>query len=583
MYVPKYFAARKGRKLRPSAPPAGRRTLLRERLDRMVSLGISGGDVAAPPAPGAPGAPVPTLTELRDQRATVANQIDDILNTARQANRSELTEEERTNHDQLETRFTELTEQIRAAESAEDDAERFRRQGERHRIHAPNINRITTPPPSANRSLDELLWASPEDVEAGHITPKGFFVRNRYGARNSIEQVVVRNDEQDLALAPRMEEFLPEHHGAIRMFQRTVSDMVLFGLMVDKDAKNSRDGFETARRHKKLKDRWQASLRALDVDTAAEGGDWVPTGIGMDLHALVRAAGKVAPLFNRVDLPTNPWRWPIEGADATAYRVAEPTTDTATKVTASTPGTKKAEFDAEIFGGRILFSRSVEPDSALAILPFTRGKLARAFVDAEEKAILDGDSDGTHQDTDVTGTTDARTAWDGLRKKGKAETSKDALNVAATLALFRDTRKLMKKWGLNPADLAIIVPVIVYYQLLALSEVTTLEKYGQQATILNGELGRLDGVPIVVSEHGREDLAATGFYDGTTVNRTYLLIVNRGEWAMGQRMALDVEVDDSIYRETFQRVVVAFMREDFQNIGDASTNEDTGYLYNIAS
>ena len=59
-----------------------------------------------------------------------------------------------------------------------------------------------------------------------------------------------------------------------------------------------------------------------------------------------------------------------------------------------------------------------------------------------------------------------------------------------------------------------------------------------------------------------------------------MMCVNRNEWAIGQRMALDVEVDDSIYRETFQRGAVAFQREDFQNLGDAATNEDTAIAYN---
>jgi hypothetical protein len=48
-------------------------------------------------------------------------------------------------------------------------------------------------------------------------------------------------------------------------------------------------------------------------------------------------------------------------------------------MTASTPGTVAATFDAEIFGGRTLFSRSLEADSALAILPFATKKLVTAF------------------------------------------------------------------------------------------------------------------------------------------------------------------------------------------------------------
>ena len=51
---------------------------------------------------------------------------------------------------------------------------------------------------------------------------------------------------------------------------------------------------------------------------------------------------------------------------------------------------------------------------------------------------------------------------------------------------------------------------------------------------------------------------------------------------MGQRQGIDVEVDDSVYRETFQRLVVGFMREDFQNLADAATNDDVAVLINLS-
>ena len=110
-----------------------------------------------------------------------------------------------------------------------------------------------------------------------------------------------------------------------------------------------------------------------------------------------------------------------------------------------------------------------------------------------------------------------------------------------------------------------------------------MDKLGPNATILNGQVGTLFGAPVIVSEWVRENLNASGVYDGITTTKTYALAVNRGEWAMGQRMALDVEVDDSIYRETYQRVLVGFMREDFQSITDTAANKDTSLGYNITS
>lgn len=520
-----------------------------------------------------------TLADLRDERARVLDEIDDIINTAREASRSVFEDDERTRHDAAVARVDELDELIRSAEIEEADAGRFESaEARRARYATVGVNTATSPV-HAVRSLDEVLWATAEDVAAGSFGKTGQFNQHA-SARNRVEQVVVRSQDDDLVLAPRIDEFAPAQRGLIRSFQQTVADMALFGLLVDRQAKSSSQGFEVARSHKLTRARWEQICRAMDVDTAAEGGTWVPTGIGASLHEKVRASGKVAALFARIDLPTNPWKWPIEGGDVTAYRVAEPTGDTETKVAASTPGTLAATFDAEIFGARALFSKSLEADSALAILPFAQRKIVQAFVDAEERAILDGDTDGTHQDSDVgASTTDARTAWDGLRKKAIAQTLVTATSTtAANLLLIRGG---MGKWGVNPADLAYIIGVSAYHDLIGDTTLLTVDKMGPLATILNGQVGSVGGVPVIVSEHVRENLNATGVYDGITTTKTVNMCVNRNEWAMGQRMALDVEVDDSIYRETFQRVLVGFMREDFQHIGDAAANDDTAIAYNV--
>lgn len=521
----------------------------------------------------------PTRQDLIDQRARALSAMEGIINTAREFGNGDIPEAERAEFDELEREFDELDRAIG------DGMFRGRRpQATTRSLPVPNVNRAGSyEPATATRSLDALLWATAEEVPAGRFDRSGTFRPNPYGARNPVDQVVVRSSGASGSLvAPRMHELAPDHRSAVRSFQDAVADMVLFGLLVDKTARNSREGFEVARSHTLLADRWRQVCRALDVDTAGEGTEWVPTGIGASVHEKVRAAGKIAPLFSRIDLPSNPWKWPLEGGDATAYRVAEPTSDTESKMTASTPGTKAATFDAEIFGARALFSRSLDADSAVAMVPFLRMKLVRAFVNAEEQAILDGDSDATHQDADVEtiGDTDARTAWDGLRKKAIAQTVVTA--TSTTVANLAALRAGMGKWGLDPADLAFIVGVSAMHDLLADTTLLTVDKMGPQATILNGQIGSVYGVPVVVSEHVREDLNASGVHDGITETKTYNLAVNRQEWVIGQRMALDVEIDDSVYRETFQRLIVGFQRSDFQHIGEAATNDDTAIAYNVA-
>lgn len=533
-------------------------------------------------------------SKIDEGKLALDTKFEELMAEARRDSRSELTAEETATIEAMKAERAALVKRrevldrdIAEAEQRHSDIVAARKDSD---DAAEKIKRFNIQRPSSvnggvrgsDHTLDELLWATASEVRAGSLDNIGNVVPH-LNARASVERVEVRNADKQPVLAPRINEFTEARAVAIRNFQQTVADMQVFGMLIDKRATTGSEGFMVAREHPAFKDQYKRVLRAMDTDTSNEGVDWIPTGIGSSLHERVRASGKVAPLFQRINLPTNPWKWPLEGADATAYRVAEPTSDTATKVTVSTPGTGAATFDAEIFGGRVLFSKSLEADSALAILPYVQRKLVQAFVDAEERAILDGDTDGTHQDTDTNsaGATDAAWAWDGLRKRALANSSASG-GSALTVALLAARRADMDYYGLNPAEMAFIVPISSYYALVTDTNVITVDKFGPQATILNGQLGALYGVPIIVSEHVRTNLNASGIHDAITTTKTYALAVNRNEWVMGQRTPLALETDDSIYRETYQRVVVGFMREDFANVNARGTSEDdTSIVYNV--
>ena len=513
-----------------------------------------------------------TIQDLIDDRARGLDAIDDILRSAAERPEAErsLTADERADHDYLAACCDALSADIARAHQANEN-DLVRANQEIRRGWTPpvvNVNRIGIAPPTASRSLDELLNASAETV----IAPNG--------ARNPVETTIVRSLDGSEAPAPRINELLPEHREAVRAFQATVADMSIAGMLAGKGSMSSGEGFQLARSLPQFKDRWNHVLRAMDVDTSAEGTEWVPTGIGASVHEKVRAQGKVAALFPRINIPTNPWKMPIAGADVTAYRVAEPTSDTESKMTASTPGTVAATFDAEIFGARSLWSKSLDLDSIVAILPYATDQFVAAFVAAEETAIINGDTDGTHQDSDIGSTTTvAQAAWDGLRKKALAQTVATA--TTCTALNLGVVRKAMGKWGIDPSTLAFIIGPANAHSLLADTNLLTVDKMGSQAVILSGQIGSVFGVPVIVSEHVRENVNASGVYDGITITKTTMLCVRRTEFAIGQRTALDIEVNDSLYGETYQRVLYGFMREDFQHVGSAATNEDVAIAYNV--
>ncbi|UCD57334.1 MAG: phage major capsid protein [Candidatus Hydrogenedentota bacterium] len=324
-----------------------------------------------------------------------------------------------------------------------------------------------------------------------------------------------------------------------------------------------------------------ALRKAMDTATSEEGLEWIPTGFSTELIRKVKLALKVAALHARVAMPTNPFKLPIDGADAVAYLTAESTSDTATKITASTPGTSNVTFDAVKLACRVLVSTELEEDSIVAILPLLRDKIVQALAEAQENATINGDTAGTHQDSDVTSASDVRKAWDGYRKLALSAAKVDCATFDITN--LRAIRAAMGKYGVNPNNLAWIAGITVFNKMLGLDEVVTADKYGPNATILTGELAKLDGIPVIVSEFIREDLNASGVYDGTTTDNTVLPLVYRPAFLYGDRRNITLRVSHELYMETDQDVAIATQRLDFQPVQDATSEPIVGLGYNIAS
>jgi HK97 family phage major capsid protein len=324
-----------------------------------------------------------------------------------------------------------------------------------------------------------------------------------------------------------------------------------------------------------------ALRKAMDTATSEEGLEWIPTGFSSELIQKVKLALKVAALHSRIAMPMNPFKLPIDGADAAAYLAAESTSDTAAKITASTPGTKNVTFDAVKLACRVLVSTELEEDSVVAILPLLRDKIVQALAEAQENATINGDTAATHQDGDVTDAADVRKAWDGYRKLAivSAKVSLSTFNIAG----LRTLRASMSKYGVNPNNLAWIAGVKVFHKLLSLAEALTVDKYGANATILSGELAKLDGIPVIVSEFVREDLNASGVYDGVTTNRTVLPLVYRPAFLYGDRRAITLRVSQELYMESDQDVAIATQRLDFQPVQDASAEPIVALGYNITA
>lgn len=324
--------------------------------------------------------------------------------------------------------------------------------------------------------------------------------------------------------------------------------------------------------------------KAMGAGETGYGLEWVPTQFSPKLIDYVRLELKVAALHERVPMPTNPYKAPVVASDAQAYLTSENVADTKTYLSPSKPGTTNITFTAKKLTCRIIASDELTEDSIVPILPFMREQAAMALANAQEDATINGDTDvGTSSamDSDMQQSDDAnnpRAAWNGYRSlvMSAAKVDLGTFNISN----IRLLRQKMEKYGVNPGRLAFVTSIVGYHKLLGLSEVMTLDKYGPQATLLQGELGRLDNIPIVVSEFVRQDLNASGVYDGTTTTKTLLILVYRPGFLYGDRRQVTVNSKEDW--ETEQTVLAASQRLDFEAVFDATSQPLVAVGYNVS-
>lgn len=316
--------------------------------------------------------------------------------------------------------------------------------------------------------------------------------------------------------------------------------------------------------------------KAMDTATAGEGSEWVPTELSAQMIDAVRLQLLIAAQFDRIPLPRASFEMPIQGARPTAFLVGEPTDDESSKVPTSNVDTSLTlTFAAKTFGVRTLWSRDLDEDSIIAVFPLVQSELVQALSDAEENSVINGDTSSTHQHSDVTAASDARKAYPGLLFNSGGSSGNAAVDISTfNLANTRTMRKNMGKYGVATSRLRYAMSISAYIQALSIAEVLTMDKYGAQATVVQGELARLDNIPIIVSEFVRNDLNTNGVYDGATLTDTEILLFNAGSFLIGD--VRGITSDSQFDINTQQNVLVNTRRMDFKQIHTPSgSNEET--------
>lgn len=322
-------------------------------------------------------------------------------------------------------------------------------------------------------------------------------------------------------------------------------------------------------------------LKAFGSTVSGAGDEWVPTAVASSYIEDFELPRVLASRVRTVPMPTNPYDLTVMTNVTKARKATENTSTTGSQF-----GTDKIRMTATKLVEYYEIPEELNEDSAPDFLAAARDQVVLAQSRAEEAAMINGDDDGTHIDSDTQAAAAdvAEKIWKGWRRQALANSANgstlDAANAVLSEAYLGTLRARMGMFGSDPSQLLWIVGPVAYVQLLRLPSVVTVDKAGAMATVLRGTLAAYQGIPIVNAQYMREDQNASGVYDGVTTDRASILLVNESRWYLGQRRPIKVKLMMDLPKDD-RWLLASYQRKDFQGHVQGAVEKSVVYGYNV--
>ena len=245
-----------------------------------------------------------------------------------------------------------------------------------------------------------------------------------------------------------------------------------------------------------------------------------------------------------------------------------------------------------------IWTYELEEDAIIPFLPFLRAELAASLAFYSDSVILNGDTTNAatgniNSDDADPADTKFYLAFDGIRHVGLVDNTNNAINAGGALALSQlsalkgkmidSTYKI--DWGhpVRSSDLVFVCDPQTADRLAQLDQVVTVDKFGPQAGVLNGQVGNILGSP-VISTMAMGLTEPDGKISDTPANNTkgQLVAFNRNAFKVGLKGGLSIELERMPGMQQ-SRLIAGFRLGlgRYAPSGSASSIEGAAVLYNI--
>lgn len=180
-------------------------------------------------------------------------------------------------------------------------------------------------------------------------------------------------------------------------------------------------------------------------------------------------------------------------------------------------------FETFQLSAKAFLTDQTEEDSLVALLPIIRRRMVQSAARAIESAFMLGT--GSNQPKGLVKIAEAK-AETKLPTKAKADGS-----VGVTALELLGLRAKLGRWGLNKSNLRYVISMEAYYSLLADPEWSDVSQVASDSVKLQGEVARIYGIPVVVTE----------FFETPAASKTYALLLDASNFMVPQQKEVVIE------------------------------------------
>jgi len=334
--------------------------------------------------------------------------------------------------------------------------------------------------------------------------------------------------------------------GLAEVSEKDVDTLVMLGMI------KKCDMFETGY-GKTFKERVKAVNSSSSIQVSSESYE---TEFSTNLIRDIQAELVVAPLFDEIvmnskqmTMPINPDRKNASWVDAVDYGT-NGSTGSALSVALTERTLKTFKLAAKTF-----LTEETDEDAIIALVPLLRQHLVEAHANEIDRAFLVGDGSAKPK-----GLVTQATAAGAVQ----TSTAKGDGSVLVTAKEIIKARRKLGLYGINLRDIALVISQDAYWDLILDDNWADVQQVGNASTKLNGEVGNIYGMPVLVSNQ----------FPAKAADAAFGVMVNKNNFMVARQRGATVRTDFDVEKD--RRIFVATQRLNLEPLIETSAGSGNG-------